>query len=163
MRLSKKLAALAVGTIATVAVAGGAFAYWTTSGIGSGAATVGTDTHVSIDSVGFTGNLYPGSSVPVDFIITNHMPTTAASVGQVVADEGVVTAGVPAWPHGISGVSGNCLPGDFTFSSTALSYLVPADGTSAGTGTLALSNSNANQDDCKTAHPVLHLSVGPHA
>ncbi|HEY4411219.1 MAG TPA: hypothetical protein VGO87_15185, partial [Acidimicrobiia bacterium] len=149
MRLRNKLAIAAVGTVAAISVSTAAFAYWSTSGSGSGSATVGTDTNVSIDSTAFDATLYPGSSVGVTFTITNHMANTSASVGQVVADTGVSNA----WPNGISGVSGNCLPADFSFSSSALGYLVPAGGSLPGSGTLALSNSSANQDDCKNAHP----------
>jgi len=158
MRHSKKLAALAIA--AGVAItASAAFAYWTTTGSGSGSASVGTTSDLSISPVTITGTLVPGgTAAAVAFTINNGSPTVL-HLGQVVADEGVVTNDVPAWPHGISGLPNGCSPLDFTFSSAATSYSVPATGTAPGSGTLSMSDSANNQDACKGTTPVLHVKA----
>ena len=64
--MNKKVAAIGLAAGLALGAAGAAFAYWTTSGSGSGQATTqssnGTLTlNVSADST----NLYPGGSAPI--------------------------------------------------------------------------------------------------
>ena len=67
MRLRNKLAIAAVGTVAAISISTAAFAYWTSSGSGTGSATAGTSSAWNVTSDTASGNpLTPGG--PVDSI-----------------------------------------------------------------------------------------------
>lgn len=56
--------------------AGAAFAYWTTTGSGTGSAATGTNQAVTVTQIGTVSGLTPGSAAQaIDFKITN--PSTA--------------------------------------------------------------------------------------
>ena len=139
-----------------IVVAGAAIAFWTSSGTGSGTATVGTDSGLPISAVTFGNTLYPGGKTPVSFTITNSSANTAITVNQVAADTSFGT-------NGITGLPGGCLPADFTFPTFAVNQSIPASGTLNLTvptaGGLAFANTAVNQDACKGASPVLHLKA----
>ena len=60
MRLNKKFAAIAI--TATVALTGtAAFAYWTSSGSGTGSASTGDTELVTVNQLSDVSDLYPGS------------------------------------------------------------------------------------------------------
>jgi hypothetical protein len=145
-RLISKRVLIPFVAIAALAIAGIAYAYFTSSGTGSGTATVGSIGDVTIDDVVITGTLYPdGPAATVEFTVNN--PTDApVKVGAVVAD-------------GVTGLTGNCLADDFTFADVAVGAEIAAGGSYDGSGELSLANTSANQDDCQGASPVLHLKV----
>jgi len=151
-KLMRKRILVPVAAIAALAVAGIAVAYFTASGTGSGTATVGSAAGVTITNVSLPDTLYPGGSTAVRFTINNSSSNTAVQVDKVVADTSAGT-------NGITGVTGNCLASDFTFDDVTVSRSIAADGSVDATGTLRLANSNASQDDCQGASPVLHLKV----
>jgi len=75
MRLSKKLAIAAVGTVAAVAVSTAAFAAWSASGTGSGSATAGHATALSTVAASASADLlYPSGSADVKIKIHNPNP-----------------------------------------------------------------------------------------
>lgn len=145
------LAALMVGTVA--------FAYWTSSGTGSGTAAVGTDSGVTIAVQPFTGGpanngtLYPSHNVTVNFTITNNSANTPVKVGKVVAD----TSGGNT--NGISGLPTGCLAADFHFADVTINTEIADGATITGSGTLSMDDTAVNQDACKGAAPVLHLKT----
>ena len=151
--LKQKKVLVPMLALLAIAISGAAIAYWTTSGTGSGTASVGTDSGVTIDPVSFTGTLYPGGSVPVDFTITNDSANTAVQIHKVIAD----TSGGNT--NGISGLPVGCSASDFHFADVTLDTSIAASGTTTGSGTLSMDNTASNQDACKNASPVLHLKV----
>jgi hypothetical protein len=151
-KLLRKRILVPVVAIAAIAVAGIAVAYFTASGTGSGTATVGSAAGVSIDSVSFDNTLYPGGSTTVRFTITNSSTDTAVQVDKVVADGSRGT-------NGVSGLPDGCDASDFSFGDVTVSSSIAANGSKDATGTLRLANTNANQDACQGASPVLHLKV----
>jgi hypothetical protein len=177
---NKKLAILA-GSIATMMVAGAAFAYWTAAGTGSGDATVGTDDGVTIGNVLFVDNasdtdtsekLYPGSNVDVTFDITNDSDNTPVAVGDVVADQGVLDdQGTPSllddtyeWPNGFEIDAVGCDPAWFSYTGTTVDQEIAHNATLAvgagDGGTIAMTDpDDENQDACKDAVITLHLIV----
>lgn len=68
--LTRKRALGAFATLAVLAVAGVAFAYFTTTGEGNGEATVGTDTALTIHGT-ISESLYPGTKAKVKFTVDN--------------------------------------------------------------------------------------------
>ena len=71
----KKLSALVV--VAVLGIAGAAFAYWTSTGGGTGSATVGTSGSVTITATVASG-IVPGSSRAVTFTAANATESTFA-------------------------------------------------------------------------------------
>ncbi len=146
-RFSRKtIAILAVSATAVIAALG-AYAYWTASGSGQGTAAVGTDAGVIIENVAFTGSLYPGESVQVDFDVRNLSADAKAKVDKVVQD-GPVT-GLPT----------GCSAADFSFADVSINKEFLESESAHYTGTLSMANTAVNQDACKTGAPVLHLET----
>jgi hypothetical protein len=152
----KRSRAIIFGLVAALVVAGGAIAFWTSSGTGAGTASVGTDSGLPISAVTFGNTLYPGGKSPVSFTITNSSANSAITVAQVAADTSFGTTGV-------TGLPGGCSAADFTFPTYTVNQSIPAGGTLNVTvptaSGLAFANTASNQDSCKGAAPVLHLKA----
>lgn len=145
VKMNKKtVAILSAGLI--VATAGGAYAYWTTSGSGTGSATTGTSTAVTLDQIGSITALTPGSPAQaVDFSITNP-GTTNQYIASVAVSMTVTPGSIAGQPP--------CTNADFTLVQPTASYgdLTPGLHNYSPSGaSLALKNTALNQDNCKTA------------
>ena len=139
-----------LGVVAVVAgmAAFGAYAYWTASGTGAGTASVGSDSGVTIAVTSTGAALYPGGSATITFHVHNNSSSSPVTVGDVVQD-GPVT-----------GLPGGCSAADFSFADVTLNESVAAGSNGAvHTGTLSMANTASNQDACKNASPVLHLTT----
>ena len=150
MKRNAKKRLVLLGVVAVVAgmAAFGAYAYWTASGTGSGTATVGSDSGVTIVVTNTGTPLYPGGSATITFHVHNNSSSAPVTVGEVVQD-GPVT-----------GLPGGCSAADFSFADVMLNESVAASGNGPNhTGTLSMANTGANQDACKNASPVLHLTT----
>jgi hypothetical protein len=151
----KKLVALS--GIAVLAIAGGAYAYWTGSGTGGGSATVGTSGAVVVTATVAPG-ITPGNSEPVSFAAAN-ATTSAITVSTV---------------HFVSatadGAHAGCVGTDFTMpdvdetdgGTPPVGHAVPAGATAealpAG-GTLSYADTAVSQDLCKGATMTLVLTT----
>lgn len=151
--LKRKKVLVPLIALLALAVTGAAIAYWTTSGTGSGTATVGTDTAVTITPITFSGKLYPGGSATVSFTVNNTSASAPVKIDKVIAD----TSGGNT--NGISGLPAGCLAADFHFAPVTVNAEIAPSGTQGGTGTLSMDDTAVNQDNCKNASPVLHLKV----
>jgi hypothetical protein len=147
--LTKKRVVFAAIVIVALGIAGGvAFAYWTSTGTGSSAASVAAGSDVSIVITDMGADLYPGGSATVKFHVHNNSTTNSVQIGKVVQD-GPVT-GLPA----------SCLASDFSFGDVSANQTIAANSDGADlTGTLSMANTAANQDACKSQAPVLHLKI----
>jgi|SRR5215212_2597848 len=150
--LMRKRILVPVVALAAIAVAGIAVAYFTASGTGSGTASVGAASGITITDVSFDSTLYPGGETVVRFTINNSSADTAVTVDQVVADTDRGTNGITGLPIG-------CTESDFTFAAVSVNASIPASGSTSSTGTLRFADSGRNQDACQAALPVLHLKV----
>jgi len=151
-KLMRKRILVPVAAIAALAVAGIAVAYFTASGTGSGTATVGTVSDVTITGVSFDNTLYPGGSTAVRFTVNNTSTDTAVKVDKVIADTSRGT-------NGISGLPVGCDAADFTFDAVSVGASIDASDSTSASGTLHFADSGRNQDACQNARPVLHLVV----
>ena len=70
LRLTKKKFVLGAATVCVLAIAAGAYAYFSTTGSGTATATVGSSSAVILHGT-VSGNLYPGSSSTVTFTVDN--------------------------------------------------------------------------------------------
>lgn len=149
-RFSKKWMVLGVVAVVAGLATFGAYAYWTASGTGSGTATVGTDSGVSIEVDSISPALYPGGSATVTFHLHNPSTTTAVTVANV-AQNGPV-----------SNLPVGCLAADFSFATVAVNESVAANSDGGShTGTLSMANTAANQNACKSSSPQLNLTTAP--
>jgi hypothetical protein len=148
MKLSRKVTVALGGTLASLAIAGAAFAYFTTTGGGDGAGTVGTSSTIVITGTAAT-TLYPGTSSTVSFTVNNSSP--GHQFVTTIHLDSVSTDG----PHSA------CVVTDFSMADVAANQDV-ASGPAiviTQTGTLLMANNPiANQDACKNAPLTLHLS-----
>ncbi|HET6448392.1 MAG TPA: hypothetical protein VFG31_04715 [Conexibacter sp.] len=151
-KLMRKRILVPVVALAALAVAGLAVAYFTASGTGSGTASVGTVSDVTITGVSFDSTLYPGGETVVRFTLNNTSTDAAVNVDKVVADTSRGT-------NGITGLPAGCDAADFSFGDVSVGASIATSSSTSSSGTLRFADSGSNQDRCQGAAPVLHLKV----
>ena len=147
-RLLKHHLAVIVGVGLSASVATSALAYWTTSGSGTGSASIGTLATVTITEVGRVTDLRPGGPAqPINFRVTNRLPNVqhlnAVRIDFTVTPDAGATAGDHV-----------CETDDFVLlQPEALDAdLATGDRTFLRSGaSLQMRNSATNQDNCKNA------------
>jgi hypothetical protein len=139
---------ITLGTIATFAIAGLAYAYWTGTGTGTGTGTVGDGGTVTVEGTLAPG-IEPGSSAGVSFTAANATDSPIQITD--VHLEGITPDGDHA----------ACETGDFTMSDATQNHQVPAGATAEtlpNNASLVYENTEVNQDACKGATLTLDLS-----
>lgn len=153
VKTSKKR--IAITTAALVAVGGGAaFAYWTSTGNGTGAAQTGTTEPFTVTETEVTGGpLSPGGpSQTVEFDVT-HAGTGVQRLNSVVVK--VANADGSAW----TSVTG-CSAADYTVGTAAITGGdIAANATKSGTVTITMNNLETNQDGCKGQAVPLYFTA----
>lgn len=150
--LTKKRVLGAFMSICILAIAAGAYAYFTTSGSGNATATVGTSSPVTLKGT-VTGNLYPGSSSPVSLTVDN--PSSGKQrVGTVSLEKITADAGHASCSVVITG--GNP---DFTMADVVVNKtFAPGNGQAVTPGgTLTMNDTGVSQDACQGATLTLTL------
>ena len=155
--MSKKHKLVTLGVIAALATTGVAFAYFTSTGSGTGSATVGSSTALTVAFGTVTGTMYPGSgSSTLPYTITNPSAghqNLAATTATVVNDgAGNIKDANVAVP--------GCLATWFTVTNSGPAPVDLAGGAST-TGSVAVTMANAasNQDACQTHHPDITVNA----
>jgi hypothetical protein len=140
----RRLIVLAVVAVA-IGVAGGAFAYFSSTGSGTGSATVGSSSTVQLSSPN-VGTLYPGgAAVPVT--VTIHNPGSGNEyVGTI---SGSVANG---------GTGNNCLGSWFTVAPIVYNTNVAAGASPTASTTVTMNESGTNQDPCQGATLTINWS-----
>jgi len=142
---SRKLAALAAFIIA-IGTLGVAYAYWTSTGSGSGSASTKSAITVSLSGTAVT-NLVPGAAQDINGTVTASDSATSAYVGTITPS---IDGANTTW-------NGTCSAADFQLTSNTLNAQVPT-GATRKFGTIALKDTNANKDDCKSQTVALSFS-----
>jgi hypothetical protein len=178
---SRSFAVLAAIAVAALGAAG-VYAYLTVNGAGSGAASVGAGSSVTVEGT-TGGTLYPGSVVPVRFTADN--PSLGHErIGTVyLAGVRACTGAASSWDPSLDGGSGGCSNGGEE-ASTCESF-DPGDGADAersdfympdvtenedvagssrsvaltAAGALKMNNLGSAQDSCEDASIYLHLQT----
>jgi hypothetical protein len=152
-RLIGKKGVLIPVVIVVLAVAGVAAAYFTSLGSGTGTATVGSSSNVTLHGT-VAGSLYPGTSSTVSFTVDNPSPgselVNKIHLGSITPDAGhsgcstVITGGNP----------------DFTMADVTANQSFPSGNGQAvtATGTLNMRETGVNQDACQGATLTLNLT-----
>jgi hypothetical protein len=151
--ISKKGVIFGLSAGVALGVTGAAFAYFSSTGSGTGSASVGTSTTWGVSVTTATGGpLLPGgtSTESQNYVITNNSAGTQGITG--------VTATVAN-----SGAGNACLGAWFTATpstpSTGLVTSIAPGGTATGTITITMQDTGTNQDACKSVTPVVTLNV----
>lgn len=148
-KFTKKRAVVALAAVGILAVAGIAFAYWTTTGSGSGSGSVASSNGTITLHGTVTNALTPGGSSSVTFTADN-AGTSNLYVGKVHLDSVAADAG-----------HSGCAVADFTMPDVTENNEVAA-GASAHAlptnGTISYANTDVSQDACKGASLTLTLS-----
>ena len=143
--LKQKKGIAALVAVAVVAVgAMGAFAYWTTSGSGTGSVATGTTAGITVNETSASTNLFPGGSKSLsgNFDNGNSFPVFVTAV----------TASVTAFTAQADNTKPACTAADFNVTGTATVGAQVPSGSGQGSWsglTLNMVNSGANQDNCK--------------
>ncbi|WP_148307853.1 hypothetical protein [Actinoplanes friuliensis] len=155
-RSRRRAAIVLVPTVAGVFVAGTAFAYWTTSGTGTGSGTSGTSDVVTVSQTSTVTGLVPGGAAQaINFKINNpkstkqYISSVDIQVGSIISNVTSLTAvGCSAADFDIrqpDALDTDLDPGD-TFFTTK-------------NATIAMKNTNYNQNGCKNVTLSLNLTA----
>jgi hypothetical protein len=160
--LSNKKRAAAIGAVTAATLVGGtvAFAYWTTSGTGTGSATTAAGAaNLEITSAGLTP-MYPGDSAqPLVVTVTNK----AASQARVAGLTATVSTNVTGCDEDDFLINGSPAAGEVTLKWTAVELTAAGlpgaaqttPSTGVGANTIQFNNkSGDNQDACKAIDGV---------
>jgi len=157
LKSKKGLAALIASVVAVGAMAFGAYAYFTSTGSGTGSATVGTDSAWTVGQTGSTGaaNLYPDTTIGAGSIQTKTYDITNPSAGhQNLTSVTVKVANADGSPW----TSGTCSKSDFsvggaapgaTYTDTDSAGNFAGGETRSDTVTVQMIDSGSNQNDCR--------------
>jgi hypothetical protein len=133
----------------TVALVGGgvAYAYWTTSGSGTGsAATSAGAANLAIAQTSTISNMYPGDGPQtIAGTVTNNASNSAYVAKVTVSITSVTQA---------QGATGTCDASDYTLSSPDMAIgkdVAAGASTSFSGATIQFNNKASNQDGCKGA------------
>jgi hypothetical protein len=150
--ITKRGAFFALTAALVVAVAGGAYAFFTTSGTGTGTASVGSSSTVTLHAT-VTGSLYPGTSSPVSFTVDN-----PSSGKQRVGTISLLSITPDASHSECSTVISGGNP-DFTMAAVAANQTFGTGNGQAvtATGSLAMNETGVSQDKCQGATLTLNI------
>jgi uncharacterized repeat protein (TIGR01451 family) len=157
---SKKGIAALIATLVVAISAVGAFAYFTSTGTGTGSATVGTSTTWAVTTDAATGGVLTPGGLSLDTIAYHVKNNNAGQQNLANVAVKVALADGTAW------TSGTCSKNDFsisgavagaTFNDTAQAANLAPGATATGSVTLKMVDTGLNQDDCKGVTVPLHL------
>jgi hypothetical protein len=161
---SKKGLVLLGTMVVAVSAAIGAYAYFTSTGTGSGNATVGTDSAWQLAQTNLAGGpLYPDAAIGTGNIETATYTVKNPSLGnQLLTDVKVKVANADGSPWS----SGTCTAQDFSVGGAAVGTTY-TDADSAGdflagetrtdSVTIQMIDDNTNQNDCRTISVPLYF------
>jgi len=156
-----------------VLVGGGALAYFTATGSGTGTATVGANSALTVSGT-VSGSLYPGTSNTVNFTASN--PSTGHQRLGTISLTGVhaCTGAGSSWTGSACSNTGTeqttCESYDTSASSTVDDFSMqnvvsnqdlPSGNnqTVTATGTLTMNNLSSSQNSCQNANLTLTLTA----
>jgi hypothetical protein len=153
----KRMTLFAAGAGAALVVAVGAYAYWTQGGSGTGSATAGTTSSLTVNQTSAVTGLYPGGPAATLSGNFDNPNSSAVNISSVTASVSSVSNGAS------DGSKPACTASDFQIGGSMGSATVPS-GTGVGswTGlTIKLLNTAANQDNCKGATANIAYTANP--
>jgi hypothetical protein len=157
-KVGRKRTATVLGVFLALAVAGGAFAYWTIGGSGTGSASAGTVSGVTVVQTSSVSGLYPGGPAQALSGTFNN-----PNAGKVYVSS--VTAAVHAFSStAVDATKPACTQADFVIGGSApvAAEINPGNAQGSWSGlTVALSDAATNQDNCKGAAITIDYTANP--
>jgi hypothetical protein len=159
--ISRKRNIVVLAAVAALAVAGGAFAYFTSTGSGTGNATVGTASNWTVAQTSTSGTMYPGTSTStINYTVTNpgtgnqELAGTTTAVAVATDGSGDIVTGATSTP-----VAG-CLASWFSTNNTspAAKDLAP-NASTTGSVVVSMTDAAASQNACQGATPNITISA----
>ena len=149
-----KTKALAAAGVLVLATAGGAYAYWSSTGTAAGTATTGTSSAFVVTTDAASGSpLSPGGPTQT---VAFHVKNTNSGVQRLSAVAVTVATGTGAAWTSVSG----CSAADYTVGTpTFTAGDVAANATVDGAVTITMNNLSSNQDACKGVTVPLFVSA----
>jgi len=159
-RILRRLVPATLLVILAVPIGGVTYAYWRGSGAGSGSATTGTTTAVTLSPGTPSASLYPGGTANVVLTISNPN-VSLVQIGSLTLD---TTRGQGSSGFSVDAGHSACLAPALTFTSQTnggLGWTVAASGNLQVTlsGTLSMGLNSAS--NCQGATFTVFLSAGP--
>jgi hypothetical protein len=145
-------------TAVVLLAAGSATAYWVASGAGSGSASTGTTSAVTLSPAAATAGLYPGGQASVVLTVTNPN-VSSVRVGSLVLDTGQGTGG-----FAVDGGHSGCGLATLTFATQTnggAGWTVPGSAGLSVTLTNALSMGTGAANACQGATFSVYLTATP--
>ena len=141
----RKKSLVVLGAFGSVLVGSAAYAYWTSTGSGTGAAIAGASTNYVVEATVASTALTPGGPPAAVTINVTNPSSGAQQVNQIVL---AVTTVAPARSNAAKPA---CAIGDFevTNPATPFPWSLGAGATATWAGTIKLKNTNENQDNCQ--------------
>jgi hypothetical protein len=142
----KKRVALLVAVVVAAIGAVAGYAWFSSTGSGTGSASVGNSSAVTLHGT-TSGNLYPGTSGTVSFTVDN--PSNGSEYVGTIHLASVTT----------DNAHSACTMSDFTMPDVTVNHSFATGNGQAvsATGTLTMAD-NGNQDACQGAPLTLHLT-----
>src|SRR4051794_25747115 len=138
-RFTKKRAVVALSVIGVLAMAGAAFAYFTSQGSGTGSATVGTAANVTLTST-ITGTLYPGGAAAGVSVDVKNNGSGSQRVGKVQLDSVSTDA-----------AHSTCDTSAFAMADITVDQTLAKSASTTVPGSLKMNDTGGSQDDCQGA------------
>jgi hypothetical protein len=167
--VTRRKLVVTMGVVGAIALSGIAYAYFTTSGSGTGTATVGTSSALTLHGL-TSGSLYPGTSTAVTFTADNPSPgkqeVGTIHLASIVACNTAFSGGTCPSGHEVSSCESVETGGSDTNTANfwmpdvvASQDLASGSGQSiTATGTLTMNDLSSNQDACKNVNLLLNLT-----
>jgi hypothetical protein len=141
--------------LAAIAVAGGVFAYFTSTGSGFGSASAGSVSNVTLSPGSASSPLYPGGTGDVDLTVANPNGVQV-KIPSLVLDTSQGTAG-----FSVDGGHSGCVLSTLSFTTDSTGWTVPANAAAYHinlANAIAMSTSAVNA--CQGATFTVYLKVG---
>jgi hypothetical protein len=172
-RFMKKRLVLPLAAVSVLALAGGAYAYFSAQGTGTGSASVGKTTAFTVGETGTPtgGPLYPDAKIGTGNIQTDNYTVTNPGSGnenlnKVVISVATSTGGT--WSSQADPSKPACTASDFSvggqsagqaWTDTSLAQDFGAGASHSGTVTVQMIDDGANQDNCQGVTVPLYFSA----
>jgi hypothetical protein len=172
-RFMKKRFILPLAAVSMLALAGGAYAYFSASGNGAGSATVGSASSFTVGETGTPtgGPLYPDAAIGGSNIQTDTYTVTNPSKGNQNLNQVVISIASSdgsAWSSKADGTKPACTASDFSvggqavgsaWTDTSLAQDFAAGASHSATVTVEMVDNGKNQDNCQGVTVPLYFSA----
>ena len=172
-RFMKKRFVLPLAAVSVLALAGGAYAYFSAQGNGTGSASVGKSSPFTVGETGTPtgGPLYPDAAIGTGNIHTDNYTVTNPSSGNENLNKVVIsiaTATGGTWSSQADPNEPACTAGDFSVGGQAVGHAwtdaslaqdFAAGASHSGTVTVQMIDDGANQDNCQSVTVPLYFSA----